>query len=92
MRVTNFTYQMNGQTLETVTQYPYLGVTISNDLRWNVHVDSVSAKATRVLNFLRQNISRCPPNAKAVAYKTLHGMPKIRITLLVLGTLAPLSK
>ena len=75
-RATNFTYQMNGQTLETVTQYPYLGVTISDDLRWNLHVDSVSAKATRVLNFLRRNISCCPPNAKAVAYKTLE-RPKL---------------
>ena len=62
---------MNGQTLETVMQYPYLGVTISDDLRWNLHVDSVSAKAMWVLSFLCRNIIRCPPNAKAVAYKTL---------------------
>jgi len=34
-------------------------------------VDSVSAKATRTLNFVRRNIYRCPPDVKTLAYTSL---------------------
>jgi len=54
-----------------VDSYPYLGVTISSDLRWHKHVDSVSAKATRTLNFVRRNIYHCPPDVKTLAYTSL---------------------
>jgi len=54
-----------------VDSYPYLGVTISSDLRWYKHVDSVSAKATRRLNFVRRNIYRWPPDVKTLAYTSL---------------------
>jgi len=67
-------------------QYPYLGVTISDDLRWNLHVDGVLTKATWVLNFLCRNISRCPLNAKAVCLQDI-GTAKIRMCCLFLGPL-----
>jgi len=44
---------------------------ISSDLCWHKHVDSVSAKATRTLNFVRRNIYRCPPDVKTLAYTSL---------------------
>ena len=50
---------------------PYLGVVISSDLRWRHHIDSICAKATRTLNFLKRNCYRCPAEAKALAYVSL---------------------
>jgi len=48
--------------LDTLIVLAYLlGITISSDLRWHKHVDSVSAKATRTLNFIRRNIYRRLP-------------------------------
>ena len=52
----------------------YLGVTISSDIEFvgmHKRVDSVSAKATRTLNFVRRNIYRCPPDVKTLAYTSL---------------------
>lgn len=51
--------------------HPYLGVHISSDLRWNTHVDTVSAKSTRVLNLLRRNLYNCCPEVKARAYLSI---------------------
>ena len=66
-------YTLGQEQLSVVDSYPYLGVTISSDLRWHKHVDSLSAKATRTrtLNFVRRNIYRCPPDVKTLAYTSL---------------------
>ena len=64
-------YQLGQEALSVVDSYPYLGVTISSDLRWHEHINNISAKATRTLNFVRRNIYSCPPEAKALAYTSL---------------------
>ena len=58
---------MHSNTLSVVDSYPYLGVTISSDLRWDRHV--TVTKATRALNFVRRNISlqMCIHEAKELA-------------------------
>jgi len=48
--------------------YPYLGVTISSDLRWDRHVSVISTKATQAFNFVHRNIYRCTSEAKELAY------------------------
>ena len=48
--------------------YPYLGVKICLDVRWDRHVTVISTKATRALNAVRWNIYRCTPEAKELAY------------------------
>ena len=50
--------------------YPYLGVTITADLRWLEYVQLTATKATRTLNFVRRNIYRCTPECKSLAYKS----------------------
>ena len=49
-------YHLGENTLSVVDSYPYLGVTISSDLRWDRHITVISTKATLVLNFVCRNI------------------------------------
>ena len=49
----------------------YLGVTVTKDLKWNIHVSNVCTKANRTLGFLRDNLSSCPKDVKEMAYKGL---------------------
>jgi hypothetical protein len=64
-------YEMLGQQLETVHQYPYLGVELSEDLGWEPHINKVISKANRTLGFLRRNIYKCPHDIKSQAYISL---------------------
>ena len=63
-------YQMYNHTLEVVNSTPYLGVTIANNLKWNDHINKITAKANRVLNFIRRNLKNCPQPIKEKAYQT----------------------
>src|SRR5664279_3860596 len=65
------TYTLGVETLSRVDSYPYLGVTVSSDLRWHNHISNISTKATRTLNFVRRNVYSCSPEAKALAYTSL---------------------
>ena len=65
------TYKLEGTVLENVDRIKYLGVTITNDLKWNIHVGNIWTKANRTLGFLRRNISSCPRDVKEMAYKGL---------------------
>jgi hypothetical protein len=64
-------YTLNSNTLSKVDSYPYLGVTITADLRWREHVQLTATKATRTLNFVRHNIYSCTPECRSLAYISL---------------------
>jgi len=38
---------------------------------WEKHINTIAAKATRTLNFVRRNVYYCDPDAKALAYLSL---------------------
>ncbi|KAK2177906.1 hypothetical protein NP493_572g00000 [Ridgeia piscesae] len=61
---TQFFYRLNNVTLEYVTTNPYIGITISNDLKWHSNISTITKKANSTLGFLRRNIRRCPVNSK----------------------------
>jgi hypothetical protein len=65
------TYTMDNDELECVTNYPYLGVEISHNLKWNIHISSIVAKANKALWFLRRNLWRCPQKIKEQLYFAL---------------------
>ena len=46
-------YTLEGTVLENVDNIKYLGVTITNDLKWNTHISNNCTKANRTLGFLR---------------------------------------
>ena len=49
-------YTLEGTVLENVEGIKYLGVTITNNLKWNTHISNVCTKANRTLGFLRRNL------------------------------------
>ena len=51
----NASYNLEGTVLDNVENIKYLGVTITNDLKWNTHVSNICTKANRTLGFLRRN-------------------------------------
>ena len=62
-------YTLEGAVLENVDNIKYLGVTITNDLKWNTHISNICTKANRNLGFLRRTLFSCPQNVKEAAYK-----------------------
>ena len=64
-------YTLEGTDLENDESIKYLGVTITNDLRWNTHVSNVCTKANRTLGFLRRKLHSWHQEVKEAAYKGL---------------------
>ena len=57
--------------LEVITSDKYLGVTFDHHLTFNEHVDTITRKATTVLNLCRRNLHMCSKNTKELAYKAM---------------------
>jgi len=67
----NYLYDLNNHVLERVQCSPYLGLTISDDLKWGTHITKISNKANSVLGFLKRNLKYCPQSCKHLAYIAL---------------------
>jgi len=57
--------------LESVDKAKYLGVTISEDLKWESHINNICDKANKTLGFLRRNLNIGSTSVKEQAYKSL---------------------
>ena len=55
-----FDYKMKGESLGIVNHHPYLGVEFSDTLKFNLHIESISKRASSVLGFLKRNLRYCP--------------------------------
>ena len=66
-----FDYTLDNHNLEKVTEDPYLGITISDNLKWNTHINKISNKASSILGFIRRNLRHCTSNLKQTAYTSL---------------------
>ena len=51
-----------------VTQYPYLGVTISNTMSWQNHVNNITSRANRVLGLIKRNLRGTSQKLRQQAY------------------------
>ncbi|XP_019626566.1 PREDICTED: uncharacterized protein LOC109471671 [Branchiostoma belcheri] len=77
-----FMYTMFAEPIEVCNQHPYLGILISQDLKWTAHINNTTAKANTTLGFLRRNIrglqssTTTPPAAPSRAPSTLVVMPQ----------------
>ena len=63
-KMTHASYMFKGIVLENVENIRYLGVTITNDLRWYTNVSNICTKANRTLGFLTRNLYSCPQDVK----------------------------
>ena len=66
-----FVYTMNTDKLENVSHHPYLGVELSNNLKWSNHINNVTLKANNALWFIRRNLWRCTKYVKQQMYFAL---------------------
>ena len=66
-----WTYSMGGQNIEEVEDTPYLGIHLNKSLKWNNHINIITAKANRILGLLRRNMRHTPRAVKETAYNTL---------------------
>ena len=64
-------YQLDSTILKEVENNPYLGLTLSNDLKWSTHINKISNKASSTLGFIQRNLKECPPECKRTAYIAL---------------------
>lgn len=67
----SFEYRLGSLPLHEETAYKYLGVTLTNTLSWNTHINSICSSAYRKLYFLRHKLKQSPPAVKLLAYNTL---------------------
>ena len=67
----SFTYFLDSVPLSCVTEHTYLGVLLTSSMSLSPHVDNIAAKASKMLNFIRQNLSKCTKDAKYTAYLSL---------------------
>jgi ribonuclease P/MRP protein subunit RPP40 len=67
----NWLYTLCDHPLEIVKTNPYLGLTLSEDLKWGAHINKITKKASATLGFLRRNLNSCPAPLREVAYSSL---------------------
>ena len=48
-------YTLDNHILQQVSENPYLGITLSEDLKWKPHIQKISKKANSTMSFLRRN-------------------------------------
>ena len=67
----NAFYNLEETVLDNVENIKYLGITITNNLKWNTHVSNICTNANSTLGFLRRNLSACSQDVKESAYNGL---------------------
>ena len=72
-------YQLHGHTLVVMEASKHLGVTITNDLSWDRHIDNVAAKGNRTIGFIRRNLRECTKQVRETSYLTI-GRPTLEYT------------
>ena len=64
-------YKLHGQTLAQVKSAKYLGVTLTEDLKWDQHISNICDKANQTIGFLRRNLNIGATSIKERAFFTL---------------------
>ena len=61
-------YRLNNHILECVKEHSYLGVILDQTMSFSSHFNNIVSKASKIINFVKQNLYKCSPSIKATAY------------------------
>ena len=85
-------YQLDGHILQQVHDNPYLGVTLSDDMKWNSHINKIPKKANSTLGFLKgisstahkilEELPTCHSSGLLWNTVPLFGIPTYKMTLI----------
>ena len=50
----NFNFSLNGNTIPITTNHKHVGVTLSSDAKWNIHIENIILNVSRHLGILRK--------------------------------------
>ena len=67
----NLNITLGNEPIPSSDYIKYLGVHIQSNLKWNMHISTITAKANRSLGLIRRNLAEAPCKTKLVAYKTI---------------------
>ena len=66
-----FRYSLDNHILEQVQDNPYLGITLSDNMKWTTHINKISNRSISILGFIRRNLKHCSRSLKETAYISL---------------------
>lgn len=64
-------YKLDDKTVPVKPVYKYLGVTLHEKFRWDIHIDNIISKASRSLGYFRRNLKGCHRKIKQRVYETM---------------------
>ena len=66
-----FTYSLHNTDLKTTDTAKYLGIIISQDMKWTKHITQTCSRANRALGFIKRNVKIRSSRIKEKLYKSL---------------------
>ena len=70
-RVPAWFYNLGGEPIIPVSQATYLGLQLNHDMTWTNHIESVKAKASQRLGFVKRNLKGASQRQRRTAYVSL---------------------
>ena len=77
--------KINNSTIDRVTDFKFLGLIISSNLKWNKHIDHVSIKVSKVIGIMFRLKCILPSDVLQILYNSLI-MPHFHYCLLTWGS------
>lgn len=67
----DFSYLIDSTLVSQASSYKYLGVHLKHNLSWDMHINTITAKASRSLGYLRRNLWNSPSSLRQLTYETI---------------------
>lgn len=64
-------YHLEGTPLKVVSSIKYLGIIITDDMRWNTQIEKITGMANQRLRFVQRIFRNCPQKVKETGYFSL---------------------
>ena len=77
--------RINNANIDEVQNFNFLGLQVSSDITWNLHINEISKKISRIIGILKKLQLIVPKNVLLTIYNTLI-LPHINYCLLVWGS------